>query len=225
MNKREDQCVFVNIRESEICSDCGSPLDRGVFITVDPSAGIRCLSCADLGHLVFLPSGDATLTRRARKSSKLSAVVLKFSRARKRNERQGILVEEKALMMAERECLGDEEVRSRRRERDALRRERLDTEFVARFAAEIRKVFPGCPKEREDEIAEHACLKHSGRVGKTAASKEFDPRMIELAVRAHARHRETPYDDLLSEGYPRDLARENVRGLVDGLLARWKQGG
>jgi hypothetical protein len=45
---------------------------------------------------VFLPAGDAALSRRARKASTLSAVVVRFSRPRKRYERQGILVEPKA---------------------------------------------------------------------------------------------------------------------------------
>ena len=35
--------------------------------------------CADLGHLEFLPSGDAALTRRATKASRLSAVVVRWS--------------------------------------------------------------------------------------------------------------------------------------------------
>lgn len=69
--------------------------------------GALCLSCADLDHLVFLPSGDAALTRRARKHSTLVAVVLKWSRARKRYERQGLLVEAQALEMAEKECLSN----------------------------------------------------------------------------------------------------------------------
>jgi hypothetical protein len=50
-----------------------------------------------LGQLVYVPSGDAALTRRARMHSPLSAVVVRFSRARKRYERQGILVSEVAL--------------------------------------------------------------------------------------------------------------------------------
>jgi hypothetical protein len=43
-----------------------------------------------LGQLDYVPSGDAALTRRARIHSPLSAVVVRFSRARKRYERQGI---------------------------------------------------------------------------------------------------------------------------------------
>lgn len=43
--------------------------------------GPLCMDCADLGHLVFLARGDAALTRRAKKASGLSAVVVRFSRA------------------------------------------------------------------------------------------------------------------------------------------------
>ena len=56
-----------------------------------------CLTCADLDHLVFLPAGGGAVTRRARKASRLSAVVVQWSRTRKRYERRGILVEEPAL--------------------------------------------------------------------------------------------------------------------------------
>jgi hypothetical protein len=59
--------------------------------------GPLCLACADMDHLVYLPSGNAVLTRRAKKASGLSAVVVRFSRSRKRYERQGLMVEEVAL--------------------------------------------------------------------------------------------------------------------------------
>lgn len=62
---------------------------------------VRCAWRAQTSNLAFLPSGDAALTRRARKHSTLSAVVLKWSRARKRYERQGLLVEDQALTQAE----------------------------------------------------------------------------------------------------------------------------
>jgi hypothetical protein len=54
-----------------------------------------------VGELVFLPSGNAKLTRHAKKYSTTSVVVVKFSRARKRYERQGILVQEDALKRAQ----------------------------------------------------------------------------------------------------------------------------
>lgn len=56
-----------------------------------------CMKCAGFDNLLFLPSGDAQLTRRVRKHSNVCLIVVKFSRARKRYERQGILVEEEAF--------------------------------------------------------------------------------------------------------------------------------
>jgi hypothetical protein len=39
----------------------------------------RGLTCADMDHLVFLPAGGAALTRRAKKASTLSAVVVRLA--------------------------------------------------------------------------------------------------------------------------------------------------
>jgi hypothetical protein len=75
-------------------------------------------------------------------------VVVRFSRARRRNERQGILIEEEALEHAERECLANEEARARRRKRDRERRALEDAVLYQRFAAEISRLFPGCPASR-----------------------------------------------------------------------------
>src|SRR5437762_12127894 len=98
--------VFISNRDSS-CDECGEALGRHAWITLAGERGALCLACADLDHLVFLPAGDAALTRRARKHSALGAVVLKWSQARKRYERQGVLVEEDALASAEAECLAD----------------------------------------------------------------------------------------------------------------------
>src|SRR6266704_3933282 len=121
----EEIKVFISNRDS-ICDECHEDLGRKAWITLVRDKGALCLSCADLDHLIFLASGDAALTRRARQHSLLSAVVLKWSRARKRYERQGLLVEERALELAEDECLADADVRARRREREAERRAELD---------------------------------------------------------------------------------------------------
>ena len=42
------------------CAECG---DTGDLLIMDDK-GPLCMTCADMGHLVFLPSGDAALTRR-----------------------------------------------------------------------------------------------------------------------------------------------------------------
>jgi hypothetical protein len=184
--------------------------------------GALCLSCADLDHLVFLPAGDAALTRRARKHSTLAAVVLKWSRARKHYERQGLLVEAQALEVAEKECLSDQEARARRRERETERREELDRQYVDRFAARIRELYPHCPAGREMVIAEHACLKYSGRVGRSSAAKSLDEDAVQLAVIAHIRHTETAYDSLLARGYGRAEAREEVADKIRRVLSKWE---
>jgi hypothetical protein len=215
-----DLKVFITTGES-VCSECSEELGRHAWITLVQDKGALCLSCADMDHLIFLPSGDAALTRRAGKYSTLSAVVLQWSRARKRYERQGLLVEEPALQRAEQECLADEEVRARRREREAERRAELDQEYVRRFAERIRELFPHCPPGREQVIAEHACRKYSGRVGRSAEAKKLDEKSVRLAVIAHVRHSETDYDELLSGGMERGMAREEVADEIDEILDRW----
>ena len=207
------------------CSDCGENLGRGAWITLLPDRDALCLPCADLDHLEFLPSGDAALTRRSRKHSTLCAVVLKWSRARKRYERQGLLVEQAALERAEQECLSDSDAREQRRQRAAERRATLDEEHVERFAAQIRRDFPSCPVGREEVIAEHACLKFSGRIGRSASGKSVDAEAVQLAVVAHVRHVETNYDALLASGVDRHVAREMVRDLVSTVIDGWTRRG
>jgi hypothetical protein len=221
MTQTADLKVFISTRDST-CDECGEQLGHHAWITLDQDKGALCLACADLDHLVFLPTGDAALTRRARKHSTLSAVVLKWSRARKRYERQGLLVEEAALEQAEQECLADSEARARRREREEVRRAEMDRQYVEEFARRVRELFPGCPAGREMAIAEHACLKYSGRVGRSAAAKSLDEKAIRLAVLANIRHAETEYDTLLASGYDRREARAAVEAAVGRVLARWE---
>lgn len=200
------------------CAECG---DTGPYLMMS-DAGPLCLTCADLDHLVFLPAGNAALTRRAKKESTLAAVVVRFNSRRKRYERQGTLVEEAALTLAEEQCLADADVRAARRERDRLRRADEDVVYQAAMAAAIRELFPHCPAERAEAIAAHAAVRGSGRVGRTAAAKALDPHAVTLAVVASVRHRDTPYDELLMSGVPRHEARERIRAGIDRVLDRWR---
>jgi hypothetical protein len=217
----QDLKVFISSRESK-CDECSENLGSKAWITLVAEKRALCLACADLDHLLFLPSGNVALTRRARKHSTLVAVVLKWSRARKRYERQGLLVEAQGLEKAEEECLADSEVRTRRREREAIRREDIDSKYVRGFAARVRELFPRCPTGREREIAEHACLKYSGRIGRSGSAKAMDEAAVRLAVIAHVRHRETKYDELLTKGRDRSEARAAVEEAVDRVLQKWE---
>jgi len=187
------------------------------------SSGPVCLTCADLDHLVFLPAGDAALTRRAKQASRLSAVVVRFSRSRKRYERQGLLVEEAAVEQAEQQCLSDEEARARRRERDRQRREVADERFQQDLAEQIGRLFPGCPPPRAAAISRHTGTRGSGRVGRSAAGRALDPDAVTRAVVASVRHEDTAYDEFLMAGVPREEARERIRADIDRVLDRWRR--
>ncbi|MBC2867857.1 DUF2293 domain-containing protein [Streptomyces mexicanus] len=183
----------------------------------------RCLACADLGHLVFLPRGDTALTRRSREESALWAVVVRFNRRRGRYERQGLLVEEEALARAESRCLADAEARRRRRARDARRRAAQDARFAEAFATQIRRLFPGCPPDRAGAIAAHASERGSGRVGRSAAGRALSEGAVTCAVIASVRHLDTPYDRLLMDGVARHEARRRIAADVEAVLRGWRE--
>ena len=128
--------------------------------------------------------GDAALTRRARKVSGPSAVVVRFNRTRRRYERQGTLVEEKALDRAERECLADEDSWARRRLREQARRAEQDGDLRARATTAIRRLYPGRLENRAVEIVRHAFKRGNGRVRRTARGRDLDPETLVLAVAA-----------------------------------------
>ncbi|MFE7270717.1 DUF2293 domain-containing protein [Streptomyces sp. NPDC057623] len=201
------------------CAEChAGPLQMLVLEEGAP----RCLDCADLAHLVFLPRGDTALTRRSREESALSAVVVRFNRRRGRYERQGVLVEEPGLTRAEQRCLADAEARRRRRERDARRRAQEDVRFAEAFATEIRRLFPGCPVDRARDVAAHASVRGSGRVGRSAAGRALSEGAVTSAVVASVRHMDTPYDQLLMSGVPRHEARRRIAEAVETTLRAWR---
>jgi hypothetical protein len=215
----KDLVVFSILRDSE-CSECKRELGKGSLLSMEQGRPL-CTECADLDHLVWLPSGDAALTRRAKKHSKLWAVIVKFSRARKRYERQGLLVEEEALAQAQEECLADEELREARRERDALRRAHEDVELARAMQSKLMEMFPGCPAKDAESIARHTSERSSGRVGRSEAGRNLDEEALRLAAIAYIRHRKTNYDELLMRGWDRASARDEVRDKIERILEQW----
>jgi len=205
-SEAKDLVVFDILRESK-CADCGKELLGGDFLFMEGERPL-CLICADLDHLVYLPRGDTALTRRARKHSALSAVVVRFSRARKRYERQGVLVEESALEQAEAECSADADQRNVRRERAEIYRDKQDQVLAMRMAESIRQMFPGCPPEE---------------AGRTASGRALEEEALRAAVVASIRHRHTKYDRLLMKGLGRMDARDTVRDDIDRVLESWRR--
>jgi hypothetical protein len=77
---RPPDLVVVRARKDWTCTECSGGGE--LLLMEDP--GPLCMACADLDHLVYLPAGNAALTRRAKRASRLGAVVVRFSRARGR---------------------------------------------------------------------------------------------------------------------------------------------
>jgi hypothetical protein len=88
-NRPPDLVVVQPLKHEWKCHRCGGTGD----LLVMENPGPACLRCIGLDDLEFLPAGDALLTRRVKAKSARSAVVVRFSRARGRYERQGLLVE------------------------------------------------------------------------------------------------------------------------------------
>jgi hypothetical protein len=90
--------VIQPLNDEWTCHRCGGT--GGLLVMENP--GPACLRCVGLDDLEFLPAGDALVTRRAKANSARSAVMVRFSRSRRRYERQGLLVEPEAIAAAQR---------------------------------------------------------------------------------------------------------------------------
>lgn len=96
MSRPPELVAIVPLKPDWKCHRCGS---GGDLLIMEPP-GPCCLKCAGFADLDYLPSGDAKLTKRVAKLSERRLVVVRFSRARKRYERQGLLIEWRALRQA-----------------------------------------------------------------------------------------------------------------------------
>jgi hypothetical protein len=102
-NHPPELLVIQPLNDAWQCHRCG---DSGDLLLME-TPGPTCLKCAGLDDLVFLGAGDALLTRRAKAKSKKHAVVVRFSRSRRRYELQGLLVEPQVLAEVERALEGE----------------------------------------------------------------------------------------------------------------------
>jgi hypothetical protein len=97
-NRPPELVVIQPLSDTWTCHRCGGSGD----LLVMENHGPACLKCTGLDDLVFLGAGDALLTRRAKAKSEKHAIVVRFSRSRRRYERQGVLVEPQVLADVER---------------------------------------------------------------------------------------------------------------------------
>lgn len=216
--------LFVSRRLAVTCRQCKGVIEQGkMLLAANEKGSGLCALCADLKGLQLLPPGDAAMTRRSKKFSTRTVVVQEWNNKRKRYERLGQFVEPSAIEKARLECAADSKQREEKNARAAVVRSEEDRLYRREFARKIRELFPSMPANRETLIAEHACEKYSGRVGRTAAAKEFDEAMITRAVIAHIRHTETEYDNQFGKGKRKREIREEIRPEIMQMLRRWKR--
>ncbi len=106
MAKESDEkpnALFALSRPSR-CYGCDSKLVVGDIAKLnkknEDEKEVFCLSCAGLSGMELLPSGNAAVTRLAKKYSTKHFVVMRWSEVWKTYERQGLLVEVEALKQA-----------------------------------------------------------------------------------------------------------------------------
>jgi len=169
----------------------------------------------------FLGSGNGGLTRRVKKLTRQAEqpLYILHSKNGRYSSVDGIYAPEVLIDQALEAEPSDEEL-AEREKKAIINEEKRQRREVAKAAAEIRRIYPSMPEGLEVKIAEHAWEIGSGRVGRSSRV-EGDPH--ELAVVAYARHNFTEYDDLLDDGFDRDLAREEIRGGVSETLREWSK--
>lgn len=221
LTEKPELRVFIKTSSDSECDKCQKLIYQKNIMYSEANKAY-CLKCVNLDTLTFLGSGDATLSRRARKNSHKFAAVVEFNKRRKRYERRGILVEQLAIDAAEMECNNDASTRAVSRAKSEVKRQEDDYDFTTEFTLQIKKYFPRCPHKEIIAIAQHATVRSSGRVGRTAAAKNFDEEMIRLAVIAYIRHQHTDYDRLLLNRTAKQIARKLIQAPLQRKLQSWE---
>lgn len=217
------QNIFLSRKEKQVCQLCKTSILKGQkFVGETEKSNGTCFNCSPFKYYSFLPSGDAAMTRRSKKYSAKCGVLQIWNQRRRRYERKGQYIEPKAITLAKQECLADQAKRNEKNAKAAIVREIKDKAYIKKFSIAIRKRYPNCPPQREIKIAEHACKKYSGRVGRTASAKEFDAKMIDLAVEAHIRHTETNYDLQFGKGKRKKEIRSDLKFEINRIMSKWK---
>lgn len=107
MPAAKDSFVYALSKPSR-CYGCDTRLLENEIVQLrdtNDEREVLCKRCAGLDNLRILPSGNAKMTRLAKRYSKKVFVILKWSELWKTYERQGLLLEAEAIKLAEKESL------------------------------------------------------------------------------------------------------------------------
>lgn len=173
----------------------------------------------------FIRKGNVYITKNCRKLTHEACqtvyVVQEHSRGKKKGLVLGIRVPTRIWHVVRQLNAETKEDRA-----DAVRRKDEKVEEVVR--TEIERAFPKVPSQEVGEIVRHTLVKRSGRVGRVVGKGGGNgddglglEKVVELAVRAHVRHKCTGYDGLLRRGVAREDARKQVKGDIEDVVQKW----
>ncbi|EAW07171.1 DUF2293 domain-containing protein [Aspergillus clavatus NRRL 1] len=164
---------------------------------------------------VFVPKGDVYVTRNCRVQTKESQrlVYAVYNNAGKRTTGLRVPSDVYAAVLQSAAATADSRA-------NAVRVR--DEKDLSRARQILRSKFPLMPADSLETVVDHAFLKGSGRVGRTAM--KTDEKKATLAVEAHIRHVHTPYEQLLDAGKERREAREAVWDMVQAIKTAWEGG-
>ena len=175
--------------------------------------------------LVFVPKGDAALTRAL--MPKAASALMRRESKRYPSSRVGLLVQPEHLADARRGLGETEKERGANRETARKRRVLQETEYQREFREMARRRYPKMPGKDLEAIVERATPVGSGTVGR---SRRLIPeKKVDLAVQAHVRHAHTDYDQHLAAGRgssdAHDFARNMVRHRTGEIIEVWRDAG
>lgn len=167
----------------------------------------------DRGEIGLLPEGwdlltpgDAAVTRRVKQGPHWILMEKKGEAWGFHSVRVGILAPRAAISAAH-EVLGGAQAVEQRKQRKKAAVAKREAQFDAAFEKTIRRNYPGLPPADLPEVVARA--RSQGHVGRSAdwyfapgaQRDEILAGLVDLAVRAHARHQYTDYEKQL-EPYP-----------------------
>ena len=169
---------------------------------------------------VEVPIGNAFITRKIKQQAELVYIrMVKATRTRPSTP-VAILAPKELVEQVHAEERRTWEQRNSRRQKERQYRADKESQRQAGLLEEIRSQFPAMPESVAETIVAHAFAVGSGRVGRTSLLD--DRRKIELAVRAHIRHCETDYEELLASGAERDWASLSVQEEIEQIYRVWR---
>jgi hypothetical protein len=225
-NKNKEDEIEVIERTGDVesyCAGCGLGilLSSGSRFKKEGENGF-CLKCAGLNHLVFLPSGNPTLTRRASKYSSVKAIVKQINLTYKGYERIGILVEEVALQKAREECIFEEKNPDIASSQKSRKQDKFESHYIETFSIQIQSHYPSCSKEDVLKIAAFAYRNYLGKTRPSFSFKKLNSENIDLAVRIHVLHYYTNYSELHRLGRDTENVRNQLLSTVNEIIGKWK---